>query len=122
MPKFLTVDGVKYVPEDSIPTSAPAESVKGMKYCIVRGYQSGVWAGYVKEQEGARVIILNTRNIWYWKGAASLAQLSQEGIKFPAESKIAQEIPEITLLDANTVLPCTEKAKESIVGSAIWKS
>jgi len=122
MSKEIIVDGKKFVPADSIPTSAPAKSVKGMKYCIVRGYQSGVWAGYVKEQEGTRVIILNARNIWYWKGAASLAQLSQEGIKSPADSKITQEIPEITLLDANTVLPCSEQSRLNIVGLPTWKA
>jgi hypothetical protein len=122
MSKAIVIDGVKYVPADSVPTGAPAKSVKGMKYCIVRGYQSGVWAGYVKEQEGTRVIILNARNIWYWKGAASLAQLSQEGIKNLTDSKITQEVPEMTLLDANTVMPCTEVSRGVIVGAPIWKA
>lgn len=118
----VIIAGVKYVPADSIPSSSPAKSVKGMKYCVVRGYQSGVWAGYVKEQEGTRVIILNARNIWYWKGAASLAQLTQEGLKNTTESKVTQEVPELTLLDANTVIPCTEVARVNIVGCPVWKA
>lgn len=122
MTKEIVVDGKKYVPADSISNAVPAKSVKGMKYCVVRGYQSGVWAGYVKEQEGTKVILLNTRNIWYWKGAASLAQLSQEGIKNLTESKITQEVPEMTLLDANSVIPCTETARLVIVGAPIWKA
>jgi hypothetical protein len=118
----VIIAGKKCVPADSVPVGVPAKSVKGMKYCIVRGYQSGVWAGYIKEQEGTRVILLNTRNIWYWKGAASLAQLSQEGIKNTTDSKLTQEVPEMTLLDANTVMPCTEAARASITGCAIWKA
>jgi len=122
MAKELIVDGVKYVRADSVPTSVPAKSHKGMKYCIVRGCQSGVWAGYIKEQEGTKIIIVNARNIWYWKGAASLAQLTQEGIKNLTESKITQEVPEMTLLDANTVMPCTETSKNVIVSAPIWRS
>lgn len=121
MKNEITLDGIKYVPADSIPLSVPAKSVKGMKYCIVRGYQSGVWAGYVKEQEGTRVVIRNARNIWYWKGAASLAQLSQEGLKDLKESKIPQEVPEITLLDVNSVFPCTETARVCLTTAPVWK-
>jgi hypothetical protein len=120
--KTITVDGIKYIPADSVSIEVPAKSVKGMKYCIVRGYQSGVWAGYIKEQEGTRVILLNTRNIWYWKGAASLAQLSQEGIKNTTDSKLTQEVPEMTLLDANTVMPCTEAARLVIIEAPVWKA
>jgi len=122
MSKEILIDGKKYVPADSVPNAAPAKSVKGMKYCLVRGYQSGVWAGYVKEQEGAKVILMNPRNIWYWKGAASLAQLSQEGIKDLKESKITQEIPEMTLLDANTVVQCSEQARQVITDAPVWKA
>ena len=122
MSKEIVIDGKKYVPADSVPNGVPAKSVKGMKYCLVRGYQSGVWAGYVKEQEGTKVILVNTRNIWYWKGAASLAQVSQEGIKTLSESKITQEVPEMTLLDANTVMPCTEAARQVITNAPVWKA
>ncbi len=30
--------------------------------------------------------------------------------------------PEMTLLDANTVMPCTETARQVIVGAPIWKA
>jgi hypothetical protein len=118
----VIIGGVEYVPKSSVALNAPAKSVKGMKYCVVRGYQSGVWAGYVKSQEGVKVIIVNARNLWYWKGAASLAQLTQEGIKNLTESKITQEVPEFTMLDANTVIACSEVAKTNIVGAPVWKA
>lgn len=119
-PNTLKIDDVEYVRADSVKTEAT--KVNGMKYCIVRGYQSGVWVGYIKEQEGTKVVLVNCRNIWYWKGAASLAQLSQEGIKYPKESKITQEVPEMTLLDANTVMPCSEKSRQNIEDTEVWKS
>ena len=120
--KKIIVDGQEYIPSDSVQKLAPAKSVRGMAYCIVRGYQSGVWAGYVKSQEGTKVVLLNVRNIWYWKGAASLSQLSQEGIKDLSESKITQEIPEMTVLDANSIIPCSGVAAKMIIESPIWKS
>ena len=120
--KKIIVDGQEYIPSDSVQKLAPAELVRGMAYCIVRGYQSVVWAGYVKSQEGTKVVLLNVRNIWYWKGAASLSQLSQEGIKDLSDSKITQEIPEFTMLDANSILPCSEAAKKLIAESPVWKS
>lgn len=118
----VIIAGVKYIPADSVPVGVPAKSVKGMKYCIVRGYQSGVWAGYVQSQEGTKVVLVNAKNIWYWKGAASLAQLSQEGLKNASESKITQEVPEMTLLDANTVMPCSETSRQNITNCAVWKA
>lgn len=119
-PKTLKIDDVEYVRKDSVKTEA--KKLDGMKYVVVRGYQSGVWAGYLQEQEGTKVILVNARNIWYWKGAASLAQLSQEGIKDLKESKITQEIPEMTLLDANTVVQCSEQARQVITDAPVWKA
>lgn len=120
--KKILVDGINYVPESSLNKSLPAKSLKGLKYCLVRGYQSGLWAGYIKSQEGTSVVLVNAKNIWYWKGSNSLAQLSQEGIKNVSESKITQVVPEMTILDANSLFPCTAKAQECIEGAPDWKA
>ena len=39
----LTINGVIYVPKDSIRTAA--EKLDGMEYCMVRTYSAGVFAG-----------------------------------------------------------------------------
>jgi hypothetical protein len=119
-PKTLKIDEVEYVRKDSIKTEA--KKLDGMKYVVVRGYQSGVWAGYLQEQEGTKVVLVNARNIWYWKGAASLAQLSQEGFNSPKECKVTQEIPTFTMLDANTVIEFTEEARQVVANTPVWKS
>ncbi len=119
-PKTLKIDDVEYVRKDSVKTEA--KKLDGMKYVVVRGYQSGVWAGYLQEQEGTKVILVNARNIWYWKGAASLAQLSQEGFNSPKECKVTQEIPTFTMLDANTVIECTELARQVVANTPVWKA
>lgn len=121
MAKEITIDGIAYVPKDSIQASPPAKALKGMKFCLVRGAQSGVYAGYVKSQVGQEVVILNARNLWFWKGASALSQLSQEGVKFPNECKFTGEVPEMKLLDAVQVIECSAKAKENIASVPVWK-
>lgn len=120
--KEITIDGITYVPKGSIAPSAPAQSVKGMKYCIIRTYSAGVFAGYVKERKGKEAVILNSRRLWYWKGAASLSQLAMEGVKYPKECKFAMEIPEMELTEVIEVIPCTQTAKDCIDGTEIWKA
>lgn len=119
--KEIIIDGITYVPKGSIAPSAPAKSVKGMKYCIVRTYSAGVFAGYVKERNGKEAIILNARRLWYWSGAASLSQLAMEGTTKPTECKFPCEVPEVELTEVIEVVPCTQAAQDSIASVAIWK-
>jgi hypothetical protein len=119
--KEITVDGVVYVPKDSIPTSLPAKTLKGLKYCIVRTYSAGVFAGYVKSRKGKEAVVLNARRIWYWDGAASLSQLAMEGTNKPENCKFPQEVYSIELTEVIEVIPCTEKARLSIKNVSIWK-
>jgi hypothetical protein len=115
----LIIDGVEYVKKDSIKTSAP--TVKGMKYCIVRTYSAGVFAGYIKERKGSEIILLNSRRLWHWKGACSLSQLAVEGTKKPTECKFAMEVPETELINAIEIIPCSAEAKENINSVPVWK-
>lgn len=119
--KEITIDGVVYVPKDSIPTLLPAKQLKGLKYCIVRTYSAGVFAGYVQSRKGKEAIILNARRIWYWDGAASLSQLAMEGTNEPENCKFPQEVDSVELTEVVEVIPCTEKARLSIASVKIWK-
>ena len=114
------IDGIKYVPEGSEAT-LPAESLDGKKYVIIRTYSAGVFAGYLEKKEGQNAVILHARRLWSWKGAATLSQLSQEGVLFPDECKFPQEVPMIELDQVIEVLSCTEKARLSINSVPIWK-
>ena len=67
----IEINGVKYVKKDSL--NQTAEQFDGMEYCIVRTYSAGVFAGYIKSRNGQECTIINSRRIWYWKGAASLS-------------------------------------------------
>ena len=116
----ISINGVDYVRKDSVKTSEPAVSTDGLPYCIVRTYSAGVFAGYVKEQDGGNGVVLNARRLHYWNGAASLSQLSQEGVTKPAECRFPMEMPSVTLTNIVEVIPCTEKARLNIKAVPGW--
>jgi len=89
-------------------------------YVIVRSYSAGVFAGTLKSRKGQEVVLTNARRLWYWSGAASLSQLSIDGVSKPAACKFPAEVPEVTLLQAIEILPVSEKARKSIAEVKIW--
>ena len=91
------------------------------KYCIIRCDRAGVFAGIVKERNGREVTLTDARRLWYWSGAASLSQLAVEGTKSPHNCKFTMVMPEIVLLEAIEVIPCTPKAEASIREVKVWK-
>lgn len=117
--KEIKINGEIYVPKSSVKSNALIK--KGMKYVICRTYSAGVFAGYLKEQKGKEVILLNARRLWYWKGAATLSQLAEEGVKNVSECKFPQEVSEIKLTEAVEISNCTKEAKKSIDSVKIWK-
>lgn len=98
-----------------------AEMKDGMKYCIIRTYSAGVFAGYVKDRNGKEVTIVDVRRIWYWDGANSLSQLAVDGTQKPENCKFAVLVSEILVTEAIEIIPCTEKAMLSITGVPEWR-
>lgn len=88
---------------------------------IVRAARAGVFYGEIRERDGDKIGMTNTRCIWYWDGAASLMQLAVDGVTNPEECKFTRYVPEITLLGVIEIIPCTDKAIESIEGVKEWK-
>lgn len=91
------------------------------KKVIVRGDRSGVFFGTLEERNGREVKLSNCRRLWYWDGAASDFQLATDGVAAPLNCKFTVVIPEIEILDAIEVIPCTDKAIKSIESVAVWK-
>ena len=116
----IVIDGKTYVPEDSI--TSMAKELKGMKYCIVRTYSAGVFAGYVESRDGQEVVILKSRRIWMWKGAATLSQLAIDGSTCPEECKFPCEVEKTELMQVIEIIECTEKAMKCIQGVSVWKT
>ena len=91
------------------------------KYVIVRGENSGVFAGTLVAREGREVQLTDCRRIWYWAGAASISQLANDGTAEPESCRFPAPVAEITILDAIEIIPCTEKAEASIKAVHEWR-
>ena len=84
------------------------------KKVLIRGNRSGVEFGELVSQNGSEVTLKNARRIWYWDGAASLSQLAKDGTSNPSNCKFTVFVDSITILEANEIIPCTDKAVKSI--------
>lgn len=115
MAKSITIDGIKYIPEDS------KKSRLTKDYVIVRTYSAGVHAGKLISKKGKEVVLKDARRLWYWDGAASLSQLAVDGVSKPENCKFPVEVETITLTEAIEIIPCTKEAQKSIKGVEIWK-
>lgn len=120
----MVIDGVTYVPENSVQKTMMSPIVEGMEYCIVRSYAAGVFAGYVEtktsEPNGMNVRVLNARRLWKWDGAASLSQLAMEGVKKPQNCKFPCEVTSVELFNVVEIIPATEVCFNSIKAVEIW--
>lgn len=116
----MTINGVEYVRRDRIPVSPRMAEADGLEYCIVRTYSAGVFAGWLKERHGKEVTIIHARRLWYWKGAASLSELAVRGVACPDECKFPCAVPEVKLMEAIEIIPCTDVARECIKEVPEW--
>lgn len=91
------------------------------KQVIVRADRAGVFFGTLAEKEGNEVKLNNCRRLWYWDGAASISELAINGVTKPRECKFSVLVPEIEVLGVIEIIPCTEKAIDSINNVPVWK-
>jgi hypothetical protein len=117
--KEITIDGKIYIPKDEC---QKAESLKGMEYVIVRTYSAGVFAGYLKSRNGKEGVLMESRRLWYWDGAASLSQLAIDGVSAPESCKFPTPIDNHIVTEIIEIIPTTEKSKNCIQGVEIWKA
>jgi hypothetical protein len=91
------------------------------RYCIVRTYSAGVFAGTLAARSGREAIVTGARRLWYWSGAASLSQLANEGVNDPDGCKFPDEVATVALFEIIEIIPCTEAARESIAAVKPWR-
>lgn len=91
-------------------------------YVIVRSRAAGVHAGILESRTGREVVLTQARRIWYWRGAASLSQLAQEGTSRPSECKFPCPVDRVLLTEAIEILSVTDKARGSIEEVPVWKA
>jgi hypothetical protein len=87
---------------------------------MVRTASAGVFTGILKSRKGSEVTLENARRIYYWTGAATLSQLSQNGTSSPETCKFPVPVPQIILLGVIEIIPMTKKAVASIQSVKIW--
>ena len=118
-PKVIKINDIEYVPKGD---NEPAKKMDGLEYVIIRGENSGVFAGYLESKNKQEVILRNARRIWYWDGSASLSELAVNGTSKPENCKFPCEVKKIQILDVIEVIDCSKKAQESITNVPIWKN
>ena len=91
-----------------------------VRYVIVRGHSSGVFAGELVRRAGVEVELRGCRRLWYWEGAASLSELAVAGVSRPAKCKFPIATAKHEILDAIEVIDCTAEARHSIEGVPVW--
>ena len=116
----IEINGKQYILKSTIKTEK-RESIENKKLVMVRTYSAGVHYGYLKKRVGKEVILQDARRVWYWKGAASLSQLAQEGTSDPNSCKFPCAVDEIVLTEAIEIISITSKAKESLDKVKEWK-
>lgn len=95
---------------------------KGKRYVIVRTYSAGVFAGNLESRKGKEAVVSNARRLWYWKGAASLSQLANEGVTCPNECKFPAPVSRVELTEVIEVLDVTEAARKNIAAVPEWRA
>jgi hypothetical protein len=92
------------------------------KYCIVRTFSAGVFAGFLESRDGKEAILTDARRIWYWEGAASLSQLAMEGTTKPDKCKFPCAVNQVLLTEVIEIIPCTDIAINSIKNVPVWSA
>lgn len=114
----LTIGQVKELAAMFSGQSEKAESAHPFvgQYVIARCYAAGVHAGFVVRVDGDNVILKDSTRLWSWKAkdGIALSGVAQHGIK--SDSKLDAINPLIYLTGVCELIPCSEKAKESIYG------
>ncbi len=115
----LIVNGIVYVRKDQQKENIPTK--EGKPFVIIRGDRSGVFFGWLEFQEGKEAILLDARCAWYWSGAASVMQMSVDGVSNPNSCKFTVPVNKLKITDVIQVLECTQKAMDSLNAVKIWK-
>lgn len=84
------------------------------KYVVCRGYYIGVHAGILVGYDPNRfhMMLKDARRLWRWESDFTLSAVAIKGMIEGA--KVDVLTPQILLRGVDEIIPCTEKAEESI--------
>ena len=95
--------------------------IKKDQMYIVRSDRAGVFFGKIKSRDGDSVTMTDVRKLWYWDGACAVEQLALDGTSAPAGCKLTVVVPEMEVLGATQIIPCTDKAAKSLAEVRVWE-
>ena len=94
--------------------------MENQKY-IIRTSDNDIHFAEIESRIDGEAVLRNSRRIWYWSGAASTSQLAVDGVANPNECKFTIVVPKMTIRNIVEIIPCTEKATESLSGVKVWR-
>jgi hypothetical protein len=87
------------------------------KYVVVRTYSAGVHVGELVDRRAREVDLANARRIWSWKGANTLHEVANHGVK--DGSRVSEAVSSITLLESIEIIECSAEG-EAALRTATW--
>lgn len=93
------------------------------KKVIVRTNRAGVFYATLSDYDPQirTAELKECRRIYYWRGACTLSQLAEEGIKYPDDCKFTLYVPVMQVMEVIEIIPCSDEAAKIIEGVTIWK-
>lgn len=92
------------------------------KKVLIRSYAAGVFFGTLGSEAftlaGKVVVLTDSQRIHYWEGAASLSQVSQEGI---VTGRVAMTEPLKEIVNVIETTPLSEAAITNLENQPVWK-
>lgn len=95
--------------------------MKNNQYYIVRADRAGVFFGQIAAKNGDEVTMNQCRKIHYWDGAVAVEQLAVDGTSKPENCRLTVTVDNATIMQVIQIIPCTDKAVESLKGVKEWK-
>lgn len=93
------------------------------KKVLIRTYSAGVFFGTLSDvsENGKSVELKIATRVWRWSGAASLSQMSQEGVSNPSGCKFAVPVEEVQITEVIEIIPLTETAIANLENVPTWR-
>jgi hypothetical protein len=92
------------------------------KYVIVRADKAGVFFGKLEDKNGQEVTMSDVRKLHYWNGAAAVEEIAMIGTKKPNDCRFTVSVESMVIDGVCQVIPCTDKAIETIKSVKEWRA
>jgi hypothetical protein len=104
-------------------TTTTKKTAKKLPYVIARCNGAGVHAGEMVSSDGkGRVVLRNSRRIWYWDGAASLSEIAVYGASKPGKCRFAAKVEKTEVLDCKEIIYCQQAGRKMIEEQPEWRA